>query len=200
MIQIADLLDTCLAADAFVVDDGPVPSHFSDPPRWLRVAFACLVGGAGTGLLAKTDGVSWTTSGVAAVIGGIVFAVAIWRFEPKWRRERAEIEGGLPADKLRLARRAAERGPVPADPEIRAAALRIASRNLTTLQRPGPRITTAIGVVMAIATIGAAMSGSWWAPLYALSACATLYSGLYRPKQLRRRIELITATEHTPTD
>jgi hypothetical protein len=199
LIQIAELLDTCLAADAFVVDDEPVPSHFSDPPRWLRVAFAGLVGGAGTGLLIKTDGVSWTTSGVVAVIGGIVFALAIWRFEPKWRRERAEIEGGLPADKLRLARRAAERGPVPDDPEIRAAALRIASRDLNgSPWHPGPKAATAMGVAMAIASVVAAFSGSWRALPYALSACAMFYYGLYRPKQLRRRIELLTAPENTP--
>jgi hypothetical protein len=178
-----------------------VPSHFPDPPRWLRMSLACLVGGAGTGIFVRTDGASWTTSAVVGGIAGIVFALAIWWFEPKWRRERAELEGDLPADKVQLARRAAERGPVPTDPEIRAAALRIASHGLTTSSRyPGPRLTTAIGVVMAIATIRAAMSGSWWAPLYALSASAMLYSGLYRPKQLRRRIDLLAAPDNTPAE
>jgi hypothetical protein len=177
-------------------------TFFSEPPRWLSSVYVGVLGGTGTGFFVKTDGVSWTASGVIAAIAAIVSAAATWWwFEPRWRRERAQVEGDLPAEKLGLARRAAERGPVPTDPEIRAAALRIASHNLTrSSQHPGPRLSTALGVVMAIATVGAALSGSLWAFLYAPTAAVVLYSGLYHPKQLRRRIELLSAPADTPAD
>lgn len=114
--------------------------------RWLLSAWMGLVGGVGIGALFKTDGTSWTACGVIALVSGILFAVVAWSFEPRWRRERAEIEGGLPRDKLRVARRAAERGPVPADAEIRAAAVRMASRGLTRSRwQPGPKLITAMG-------------------------------------------------------
>jgi hypothetical protein len=168
---------------------------------WSRVllsAWAGLVGGVGIGAFFKTDGTSWTASGVIALMTGIVFAVAAWSFEPRWRRERAQIEGGLPRDKLRVARRAAERGPVPADAEIRAAAARIASRGLARSRwQPGPKLIAAMGGVMLIGTAGAAADGSPWAFLYAASGCTMVYTGLFRPRQLRRRIELLSTPDRT---
>ncbi|MFG1818458.1 hypothetical protein ACGFIF_32160 [Kribbella sp. NPDC049174] len=178
------------------MDDEPVRSYFSGPPRWLLPALAGLIGGAGTGIFVRTDGQSWTESGVFAAISAVLFALGAWWFEPRWKREWAEVEGDLPEDTLQLARRAAERGPVPTDPEIRAAALRIASHSLTgSSWRPGPKAITAIGVVLAIATVGAAVSGSLWAVLYANSTAMMLYSGWLYPRQLRRRIELLTAAD-----
>jgi hypothetical protein len=183
-----------------VADDEPMQINFSDPPRWLLAVWIGLIGGAGVGFFFKTDGTSWTASGIIAGIAAIPFALATWRLEPQWRRKREELEGDLSADKLKLARRAAVRGPVPTDPEIRAAALRIASDGLTRSRwQPGPRLTTALGGVMAIACVGAAVSRSLWALPYAFSATAMLYSGWYLPRQLRRRIELLSAVVDTPT-
>ena len=45
---------------------------------------------------------------------------------------------------------------------------------------------------MLIGSVGAALSGSLWAVLYAFAGCTMVYSGLYLPKQLRRRIELLS--------
>jgi hypothetical protein len=103
--------------------------------RGLLSAWMGLVGGVGVGAFFKTDGTSWTASGAIALISGILFAVAAWSFEPRLRREQAQIEGGLPPDKLRVARRAAARGPVPADAEI-LSVRRLGLRDV--LQRPGP--------------------------------------------------------------
>lgn len=72
-------------------------------------------------------------------------------------------EGGLRADKLKLARRAAMRWPAP-----------IASGGLARARwQPGPRLTTALGGVQ-ILTVGAAVFGSLWALLYALAATVML--------------------------
>lgn len=175
-------------------------SNFSDPRRWLLAVWIGLIGGVGVGFFLKTEGASWTASGIVAGIAVVPFAMATWRSEPSWRRQREELEGGLPADRLKLARRASMRGQVPTDPEIRAAALRIAFDGLTRSRwQPSPRLITALGVVMAIAAVGATVSRSPWALLYALVAVGNLYSGWYLPRQLRRRIELLSSVD-TPAE
>ncbi len=169
-------------------------------PRWLTSTVAGLLGGAGTLAFIRTDGESWTTSGVFAAISAVLCALGAWWIEPRWQREWAEVEGDLPADKVELARRAAERGPVPTDPEIRAAALRIAAHRLTGSSfQPGPKATTALGVVMSVAAVGAAVSGSLWTLLYTASAATMLYSGWLYPRKLRRRIQLLSALADTRT-
>jgi hypothetical protein len=45
--------------------------------------------------------------------------------------------------------------------------------------------------------IGAAVDGSPWAFLYVASGCAMVYTGLFRPRQLRRRIELLSTPDRT---
>ncbi|MFI6680070.1 hypothetical protein [Kribbella sp. NPDC050470] len=161
-----------------------------------RGSVACgLIGAAGIGVFVRTDGASWATTTGFAAFGGVVFGFALWRFEPRIRRELAEVEGDLPAEKLELAHRAARRGPVPSDPEVRAAALRIASHELGSSSTwiPGPRIRTAIGALMALNAVGSAVSGSLWALIYGTSAALLLHSGLYYPRQLRSRIRLLSA-------
>jgi hypothetical protein len=178
-----------------------VQSYFSDPPRWLWAVWSGLICGTGVGFFFKTDGSGWTASGIIAGLAAIAFALAAWLFEPGWRRKREELEGGLPAEKLKLARRASMRGPVPTDPEIRAAALRFAFDGLARSRwQFGPRFTTALGVLMGIASVGAAVSGSLRAVPYAVSATVILYSGWYLPRQLRRRIELLSAAVNTSTE
>ncbi|MGW1340936.1 hypothetical protein ACWCOV_07760 [Kribbella sp. NPDC002412] len=161
---------------------------------WLISVSFGLIGAVGMGLFVRTDGASWATTAGFAAVSGVMFAFAMWRFEPRIRRELAEVEGDLPAEKLELAHRAARRGPVPSDPEIRAAALRIASHQLGSSSTwiPGPRFRTAIGALMVINAVGSAVSGSFWALIYGTSATLLLYSGLYYPRQLRRRMELLS--------
>lgn len=154
-----------------------------------------LIGAVGIGLFVRTDGASWVETGGFAAVGGAMLGFAMWRFEPRIRRELEEVGGDLPAEKLELAHRAARRGPVPSDPEVRAAALRIASHQLgsSTTWIPGPRLRTAMGALMAINAVGSGVSGSFWALIYGTSAALLLYSGLYYPRQLRSRIRLLSA-------
>jgi hypothetical protein len=53
--------------------------YLSDPPGWLSLASADLVGGAGMAFLVRTEGANWTAAGVIAVVTGVLFAVAVWR-------------------------------------------------------------------------------------------------------------------------
>jgi len=145
------------------------------------------------GLSAKLDGEGWFGAGFMAT-SGIPFGLAMAWWGRRWRRERGRMETDLPADKVQVARLAASRGPVPADPEIRAAAVRIAAHELAEVTRHR-RFRILIGGVMLIATVGAAQAGSLWALLYAACAAAVLYFQWHQPRQLRRRIDLLSAAD-----
>ena len=175
------------------MDDERVRSYLSDPPRWVVAVLTGVPFGIGMGLWVKFDGAGWPEAGFWAT-SGIPFGLATAWWAARWGREAAQAEAGLAADKLPAARLAASRGPVPADPEIRAAALRIASHELAEATRHRRSKILAIGL-MVIGTVGAASEGSLWALLYATVAGALLYVHGYRPRQLIRRIELLRAAE-----
>jgi hypothetical protein len=110
---------------------------------WVLALIAGVPFGVLMGVSAKLDGDGWFGAGFMAT-SGIPFGLAMaWRGR-RWRRERGRVEADLPADKLQVARLAASRGPVPADPEIRAAAARIATWLAEVVRRD--RWTGAVGV------------------------------------------------------
>jgi Flp pilus assembly protein TadB len=170
-----------------------VGAYLSDPPRWLIAVVAGGMFGIAMGLSAKFDGDGWFGAGLMAT-SGIPFGLTTAWWTSRWRRERDQVEADIPAEKLQATRLAAARGPVPTDPEIRAAAARIAAHELTEVTRHR-RLRILLGGVMLIGTVGAAAAGSLWALLYAFVAAAVLYTNWYRPRQLRRRIAQLRATD-----
>ena len=171
-------------------------AYLSDPRRSVQALIAGVPFGIAMGLSAKLGGAGWAGAGFIAT-SGIPFGLIMGPWASRWRRERAQAEAGLATDKLRAARRAASRGPVPADPEVREAAIRIASHQLANILRH--RIfRMLLGGVMLLATVGAAAAGSLWALVYGLAAAGSLYFHGYWPRQLKRRIELLSAPD-TPS-
>ncbi|MEU4607452.1 hypothetical protein AB0F43_31085 [Kribbella sp. NPDC023972] len=168
-------------------------AYLSDLPRWVEAALAGVPFGIAMGLFAKLDGAGWLGAGFVAS-SGIPFGLMMAWWGPRWRGELERAEADVPPDKLQVARRAASRGPVPEDPEVRAAAVRIASAELTQALR-NRKFMLLFGGVVLIAVVGAAAEGSLWALLYAFVAAVVLYFHWYRPRQLRRRIELLGAAE-----
>jgi hypothetical protein len=132
----------------------------------------------------------WLVVGVAFG-GGMAFSL------DKQRREVRAAVGGLPANKLRAARRAAHRGPVPTDPEIRAAARRIATQELDRHLRVR-KVVIVWPALVVVSSVGAAVTGSPWQLLYALGAGVLLIGQWYWPQRIRLRIELLSeATDDT---
>jgi hypothetical protein len=173
------------------VDDERVRPYRSDPPKWVIALLAGVPFGIAMGLSARSDGLGWPGA-VFMATSGVPFGLLMaWQL-PRWRRGADQVEAGLAADKLPLARLAASGGPVPADPEIRAAATRIASHELVQATRHRTFHILAASCML-IGTVGAATAGSLWAFLYAFAAGAILYFHGYRPRQLKRRIELLRA-------
>jgi hypothetical protein len=93
--------------------------------------------------------------------------------------------------------RAAHRGRVPPAPEVRAAAERIATFQLTVFRRQRPwgiaffLLLTAAAAAMAIAS-----NPGWWVLAPVFGALVALH--VYVPRHLRRRIELLQREPGAP--
>jgi hypothetical protein len=78
--------------------------------------------------------------------------------------------GDLPTDESNAAHRAADRGPIPDDPEIRAAALRIANRQVHLFRRVRKLFVVAMlfmlisGVGLSVGESPYATCTSWFPP------------------------------------
>jgi len=150
------------------------------------------------GVYAKTLGpMSWTAAIVGGLIAGVVFGATMAFSLDKHRRDLRAAAGELPANTFTAARRAADRGPVPTDPNTRAAARRIATRQLERCR--GVRIFFIAGsALLLVATVGMPVIGWRWRRLYALVAAGLLIVQWYWPRRIRRRIQLLSeATEQT---
>jgi Flp pilus assembly protein TadB len=144
------------------------------------------------GAFTKHDGSSWTAAGVGAIVGGVPFGLAMGWWSARWRREMKAAEGDLPNEKVRLAHRAALGGPVPEDEEIRAAALRIASRYLADYTGRTRWLFIIVAALILIGSVAGAVSESPWGLLRAIFPAALLYTWWYWPRRLQRRIALLT--------
>jgi Flp pilus assembly protein TadB len=172
-------------------------TYLADPPRWVLGVVTGVLFGVATGVYFKMYAPTWTAAilrglGVAAVFGATM-AFSLYRE----RRDMRAVVGELPANKFKAAYRAAERGPVPTDPEIRAAARRIATQELARHLRG--RTFVIVGSAFAlVASVGLAVIGSPWQLLYAPVVGVLLVVQWYWSQRLRRRIALLSeATEQT---
>jgi hypothetical protein len=162
-------------------------------PWWVRAfvmggAFAALTGGAS---LVARNGPSLTWAlvfgGVTGFVGGIQDA----------RRSRAlrELVGSDRAGTISAARRAAWRGPVPADPAVRAAALRIAEQRADEAQaRRLPLVLLLLFVF--VAEVALAMFYRPWLWLIVGWLAVVLACLVHAPDWYARRAEELRDPEH----
>lgn len=162
----------------------------SDPPRWLTAVLTGVPFGVALGLWVKLDGGSWLGAGFIA-LSGIPFGLCMASWSANWKHDLDAAEGDLPPAQLQEARRAATRGPVPADPAVRKAAIRIAAAQLPPVRQR--RLMVLAGGVMVVCAAGAAADGSLWALSYGLSAVVMLYSHGYWPRQIHQRVRQLTS-------
>ena len=147
-----------------------------------------LVGGRG-----RTEAL--ITGVIAMVLVGGTVAAATHRQRSLVRR----ATGDLPKDELLATVVAAERGPIPADPELRARALAVSARRLAVLDRPLPRIFAVTTVALGVgAAVLGATSGIGWASLLPLVTAGTVGFGMvFQVRHLRQRVRLLSADRDT---
>jgi hypothetical protein len=159
-------------------------------PTWAWVPLMGVPFGAAMGISSKSDGGSTGFAVVSGVLLGLVFGLAMTFVLRRQRLLLVEALGRETPKAVRLsAGRALRRGPAPADPEVRSAAIRLAERQLEVLRRS--RWTAPVlWVFLLIAGIAGVVDRSFWPlALLVLYTVAIWYQFFYKPRKLRARIE-----------
>jgi hypothetical protein len=167
-------------------------------PWWV---LSLVIGGTYGGVLALfgrfRDGESWGAALAGGLVSGGIFGAGMGPCV-RWQNKRLlAAVGSVPGHVRRAATRTAWRGPVPADPELRAAALRIIDHQLAEWQRRRTflvgtyAVFTGLCVVLALTS-----SASWW--LAALGFGGMLGVSVLMPGWLRRRRTLLQAAPPPP--
>ncbi|MGY1856036.1 hypothetical protein [Modestobacter sp. SYSU DS0290] len=160
-------------------------------PWWaqsLLVGLLCASAAFGAALLVTDDDPARSLPPV--LLSGLVVGVAgaLGRV-PNARRDDAlyrEVTEGLGDDEARTAHRAARRGPVPADPRVRGAAVRLLDGRLTAATHL-PGVTLAVLVLVGGYTVVLALTGTPWWWLGTAVVLGAAVSWYREPARLRRR-------------
>jgi uncharacterized membrane protein len=137
---------------------------------------------------------------VPAAIGGVIMAAATTFPLRYGLRTEQRALGDVSQFDQRVALRAARKGPVPADPAARAAALRLAEKNLEQVRRSRPLLAAA-GSLFVVAQIGLAFSSSsvWNLLLLVPLVPALAFSLFRRPGRLRARVAVLSQAQDSPS-
>lgn len=150
--------------------------------------------GTAMGISTELDGGSTGFAVVSGILLGLVFGVAMTFALNRHRPQLRRALGANPPPTLRRAAiRAVRRGPVPADPEIRAAAIGLVEYQLKLLrdQRMASLIVWPLLLAGTIASSLIEHSSRWPIALIAISLSLIGYQ-LIRPRMLRSRLEELT--------
>ena len=161
-------------------------------PRWVhQVTSGVLFAVVWTAIwLVEDDDAPW-----AALVGGVVAGALFGLLMGAWSHRTAQgtraAIGELTPRERRAAARASWRGDVPADPGVRAAAVRMVDHQLA-LYLPLRAFTLVVGAVFLAGYVLAALISSPWWWLAAAFWAGMLALSLLAPSRLRRRRALLT--------
>ncbi|GAB2596017.1 hypothetical protein [Kribbella endophytica] len=169
-------------------------SGMTEPPNWLTGVLSGLLFGVAFGAFVKHDGAGWGATVGTGLAAGAFFGFAMGRWGGRWARTMREAESELSAEELKAAHQAADRGPVPDDPRIRAAALKIATAQ-QTLEVSGVRriFLQVVSVVVTAGIIVSAITESPWNLLFLVGPVAIGYGAWVAPRRSRARIRLLSS-------
>jgi hypothetical protein len=142
----------------------------------------------------------WTGALIVGGIGAPLFGVAMGFLNRQMRQLMAPTAGGdeLTRKQRGMALRAAQRGPIPEDPAVRAAAAEYARRHLHQAEKRWNRIMIAFGAFFLLASFVVGVFDDdrpWWRSLLPLCGAAVFSYLLFQPRRLRRRITALTAEQ-----
>jgi len=163
-------------------------------PRWAVGLSSGLVFGFGIAAVTRfpSPPTTWLATLVAGVATGVLFGVVLAFTLDMQRRDLRAAAGDLPAGQLPDAYRAAVWGPIPGDPAVRAAAVRVAERRIEAIRRSRILYAT-FAILMTAGAVLNLLAGNY--AVLALAAAVALLWGieLYQPKRLRRRLGRLSA-------
>ncbi|MEV8372626.1 hypothetical protein AB0P21_07805 [Kribbella sp. NPDC056861] len=148
----------------------------------IGVVFLGLTAGTGSGVPVEVL--------ISAALSSVVISAGLGIVIRRAQRRFAPDVAGMSRDAATLAFQAAQGGKVPVDPEIRAAAVRIAERHLASAGR-----TRNLVVMCAALVLGFLMLGRFSLPgavLLGLTPLVLVYS-LFIPRMLRHRVKVLRA-------
>ncbi len=170
-----------------------VRAYLLTAPRWVL----CLVYGLPFGAIVSI-GTFWDNSSgplevtLFGLVVGLLYGAGATFMNEKPRREVRALIGKVPREQFGVVFRAARRGPVPTDPEVRAAASRVADHDSSKAL-----LGAVVGIPFAVLMIVAAVSQRYDSErpflitLAVLLVVAIAYQG-YQWRHLKRRVELLT--------
>lgn len=134
-----------------------------------------------------------------AVVAGVIFGLIAGPVAARQWRRTEEATGPLTDDEYRIANRATIRGPVPADPRLRAAASALAAIYHRRVSRVPRGVVVALvvleaGVAVLYAATAESPSDYAYAALFVVLA-ATFGWQLWYRRNLQRRIGMLCDTE-----
>lgn len=123
------------------------------------------------------------------LVSGLVYGVGVAFAGEKERREVRTVIGDASPDRLRTVCRASRRGPVPADPEVRASSLRLARHDAAKAQR-GLILAIPFGLLLTVAAV-TKINESPVLILVAALFPVTLAYQVFATRRLKQRVELL---------
>jgi len=187
-----------------VSDYVEMSAHVLTAPRWLLGVVVGLpiavVVGLLVGLLSSGD---WFLALLCGAFAGLLIGLLVAHTALTHRQQVRLAVGELPLETLVPAYRASQGGPVPADPATRATALKIATHQLNLLGGNSSGILIPFCLMPALLvfitdTDRPAAYVAIPALLGVLATALLSYQLLYVPRQLRKRVDLLSAA--TPVD
>jgi len=156
-------------------------------PRWVLALYYGVFFGVVMGLVTGIRDSSVLGGVVAGLLEGLIFGAIMTAFTARMRERMRVKMGGLSLERIRLARKSSWRGPIPADPAVRADALVLARETLRQAERFRWVGVGLFGVFLALQIVLVATgtySSAWTMPL--LVAFVAMYARW--PGHVKKRV------------
>jgi hypothetical protein len=156
--------------------------------RWQLALITGIPFGVVMGVYAGVQSERWPVAVIGGALGGVIVGPVMGAFAYRQNRSVRETIGGAAVESRRRIVRAAWRGPVPDDPEDRAAAARLADHQRAQMRRTR---TLSVGVFAVFLVLESylAIARSPWFWLAAAFMAGMLALSLLTPRRLERRAE-----------
>jgi Flp pilus assembly protein TadB len=166
--------------------------RWTDAPWWALAVSAGLPFAVAMTLFSVHGGHGWLSSAAGGGIGGLFFGGYMGVVLRRQHDRQRQAVGELGPQVGRAARRASWRGPVPADPDVRAATLLLIEHQLGELERRRTLSLAVFGIFVPVYVVLAIVRSPWWAAA-AVFFAAMLLMTLLLPRRLRRRADSVRA-------